>query len=392
MRRITASAPNRPLTALIAGIAIVATVLLGAGALRMSHRGTDARLAATTATLTPQTAPAQVTTSAAGPAPTVSPASRTTPAPAATSAPAGGGSASAGLTWLGHTFDAGVNVPWVQWGCDFGCTTKGGASRADRTAQLSSAFATVNAAGVHVVRWWMFEGDPWQIEVAADGTPTGIDPDVYADIDAALALARQYDLYFDFVLFSAPDAVPQSWFTSTTQRTALANALGQLFAHYADEPRIMSWEVFNEPEWDYWRRGYAQQPIIDLTRAVVQSIHAHSHAMATVGSAMIDALPDWVGVGLDYYQVHWYDQMASGTWCAICTDYPTLEKKYGLDAPLVIGEFYAGPDIDALARLQQFASKGYAGAWAWSLFPDHTSDKMAIDLPAYRKFTSAGAR
>jgi len=36
--------------------------------------------------------------------------------------------------------------------------------------------------------------------------------------------------------------------------------------------------------------------------------------------------------------------------------------------------------------LWHHANKDYVGAWLWSLFPDHTSDKMAVDLNAARTF------
>src|SRR4029077_11021783 len=47
-----------------------------------------------------------------------------------------------------------------------------------------------------------------------------------------------------------------------------------------------------------------------------------------------------------------------------------------------------GRDVDTLQRLQDFRAKGFAGAWAWSLFNDHTGDKMAIDLGAVTSFTA----
>ena len=95
----------------------------------------------------------------------------------------------------------------------------------------------------------------------------------------------------------------------------------------------------------------------------------NSSAYVTVGAAMLDGLELWTGLGLDYYQAHWYDYMSSGDWCAPCTDYASLKAKYQLDAPLIIGEFYAGNQSTALRRDTYFATHGFAGAWPWSLLP-----------------------
>src|SRR5260370_27532641 len=53
---------------------------------------------------------------------------------------------------------AGANVPWFNWGCDFGCSDQGVRSPAVYAA-LSDGFGRLQAAGVHTVRWWTFEGD-----------------------------------------------------------------------------------------------------------------------------------------------------------------------------------------------------------------------------------------
>ncbi len=279
-------------------------------------------------------------------------------------------------------FDVGVNMPWYNWACDFGCST-GVAHTSDA---IAARLATV--PGITTVRWWMFEGPAQQITRSPDGTPTGIDPSVYPDIDAALALASRFHIRYDFVLFSAPDALPQSWFTDAAQRTALANVLGQLFTRYADDSRIYAWEAFNEPEWDYWNRGYAQQPIVDLTTAIDASIHGHSTRLATVGSAMVDGLPDWAGAGVDVYQPHWYDYMDGGIWCARCTTAVGIRSKFPEigGAPIVIGEFDAGSDVDAYQRWVDWEAKGYAGAWAWSLNCDRTADKICVDTAALQRF------
>ncbi len=123
-------------------------------------------------------------------------------------------------------------------------------------------------------------------------------------------------------------------------------------------------------------------------RAIASEVHRRSRAYVTVGSAMLDGLPMWTDLGLDYYVAHWYDYMSPGNWCAMCTDYDEVAARYGLDAPLVIGEFYSNTGDAAIERLEAWYSKGYAGAWAWSLFPERTHDGMAIDLNAAATFSS----
>jgi hypothetical protein len=137
-------------------------------------------------------------------------------------------------------------MPWRQ--CpyaaghgDFGGGTGDGvqANRAD----IGSRFAQVQGTGSTVIRWWMFEGGAWQVNRDGSGMPTSLNPAIYPDIDAALQLAAQYNLYYNFTLFSGVGAgdFPTTWRTNPSQRQALANVLAPLFARYKDNPRIMSW-------------------------------------------------------------------------------------------------------------------------------------------------------
>ncbi len=289
----------------------------------------------------------------------------------------------------GSSFLLGANVPWYNWACDFGCgATGGGVSDPSVRNELGPVFARARASGIQTIRWWMFEGDPWQIDTDGSGTPAGINPAVYNDVEAALQLGQQNGLRFDFVLFSSPTAVPTAWLTDSKARDRLAAVLGTMFKRFGSDPQILSWEVFNEPELDIWNGKVEKEPVQATVKAVAAAVHANSSAEVTVGSAMLDGLSMWVGQGLDYYQAHWYDYMSKGFYCARCTDYGTVKRLYGLDAPLVIGELYVGPDTDALQRYQDFYDKGFAGAWGWSLLPRHTADQMAIDLAATAAFAA----
>lgn len=293
------------------------------------------------------------------------------------------------IRWQGQDwYLLGANLPWYNWQCDFGCGTSSGVSNSGVKADIAAKFAQLQAAGVHTVRWWVFPGDPWQITRNAQGAPTGLNSAIWADFDAALQLANQYDIYFSFTLFSGPTDLPGSWIDNATQRGQLAGVLGQLFAHYSGNQRIISWEIFNEPEFAMWNNQVSTPNMQATVGAIAASVHANSTALVSVGSAMLDGLSFWTGLGLDYYTAHWYDYMSSGNWCARCTDYTTVKSQYNLDKPLVIGEFYAGTDTDAYQRLADFYAKGYAGAWPWSLFPDHTSDGMNVDMSAAQTFAS----
>lgn len=279
----------------------------------------------------------------------------------------------------------GANVPWYNWACDFGCGGQNGVSAPHVRPLLADAFSRLQAANVHAVRWWMFEGEPWQINRDASGAPTGLNPAVYQDLDAALALADQYDFAYDLVLFDGPARMPRAWLTDPVQRQLLADALAPLFERYRDHPRILAWELFNEPEWNAWSNKIDLGPVQETVKLLASTVHAHTSNAVAVGPAHLDGIAHWVGLGLDFYAPHWYPHLSDGPACATCTDAPTVRaSNQSEDVPIVIGEFY---DPNALQRLRDLRGRGYAGAWAWSLFSDRTWDKMSIDLGALGGYT-----
>jgi hypothetical protein len=281
----------------------------------------------------------------------------------------------------GDAYIHGANLPWYNYGRDFGGgTTDGGVSSPAVAAAVGMALASAHAAGMNVVRWWLFPGVVTQFSTDGAGLPTGIKPTVYQDIDAALALARANGISYVFTLFSAPTALPAAWVATADGRQRLADVLGPLFARYATNPGVMTWDVVNEPDAAVIN-GNAQSDVVRaLIKAIAASAHANSTTPVTVGGFRLDGLPLFTGLGLDYYTVHWYDPMTAPGQCLACVTYAEIRDAIHLDKPIVVGEFNAPPDT--VNRFQLFHDRGYAGALAWSLLPDRTTDHLSIDMDA----------
>ncbi len=302
------------------------------------------------------------------------------------------------IEWQGKArFVAGANVPWYNWGCDFGCGASGGVQDPAVRAALDERFARFRATGMDVLRWWMFEpsspGVIRQIRPGANGR-LEVDPAVYGDIDAALSLAESHNLTFVFVLFSGvgKDHMPPSWLNNPAQREQLAAALGTLFARYSTSNRILAWDIFNEPEWQIWNGLASEADAVALGGLIADQIHSRSQALATVGSATLDGIPMWRSVALDFDSPHWYGVITSGSACALCRDYASLAQQFGTNRPVVIGEWDAPPDPSTPARWRHWLNAGYAGAWGWSLFPERTNDRIAFDFGAASSFVQANAQ
>lgn len=275
-------------------------------------------------------------------------------------------------------------MPWLNWNSDFGGS---GGSVHQNLAAVDAKLQAAHAAGMQEVRWWVFEGGSPQITRDASGTPTGLNPAVYTDIDAALAEGAKYGISYDFVLFGSTDddAVTHQWWENATERAALARVLTPLFAHYANNARVHTWEIVNEPEWQSRNGITSVSGMLATVDALANAVHANSHALVTVGNAQVQDMATWVGHPLDYYSPHYYDNFGTGS------NDPFTTKVHSPDGkPVVIGEFPANTGLApaAQSRWQDLYQNGYAGGWAWSLSPEHTSDKISIDAAAASAFAA----
>ncbi len=273
------------------------------------------------------------------------------------------------------SFLIGANLPWVHYGIDFGANMwrpDGGVSQSVERAQLDLAFAQLNASGVQCVRWFLFCDGRAGIRFSDGGRPLALDDYVFRDVDAALEIARRHDItimfaLFDFLLCKGASATRgvqmggrANVIADSDHRAALLDrVMRPLLERYGSEPQILAWDIINEPE---WMKGIDP---IDLRAFLTDSadlIHSTTRHPVTVGSAGVRWRDRYAGLGLDFYQVHWYDSL---------THQPSLQtpvEQLGFDAPVLLGEFptkgskRTSEDIIETAR-----AAGYSGAFYWSV-------------------------
>lgn len=285
-------------------------------------------------------------------------------------------------------FLVGLNLPWQRYGCDLGANAwqpGGGVAQPGRTHALDELFALLSDKGVGCLRWFLLcDGRAGLSGADAPGGPC-LDAHARHDLDAALALLDRHRLRAMFVLFDFHWFLPARTVDgvqlggrgalladASSRSRVLDGVVTPLVTHAAGHPAVIAWDVLNEPEWVATRIGpllgrapLERDALRGLLGDLVARVREAGRRPVTVGLASPAGLDLVRGLGLDVYQVHWYDRF--GLDAALTQHASAL----GLDAPVLLGEFpmrgsALGPGtiVEAAERL------GYAGALGWSLLAD----------------------
>lgn len=290
-------------------------------------------------------------------------------------------------------FMTGANLPWVNYGHDFGANANnpgGGIARPENREKLARTLDRLDAQGVKHLRWFMLCDGRSGIRYDKDGTPLGLDDKFTADVDAALAEARKRGMTItfalaDFLWFKGEKDRPgrADLLRDPAKRQALLdNVITPILKRYGKDPAIEAWDIVNEPEWAVFgygspdpRASVAPSEMRDYIRQAAARVHQHTDHQATVGSASTRWLGLVQGLGLDLYQAHWYDHFENKA------PLGKPVERYKLDRPLILGEFPTkGSKKDGQALLDTALAAGFAGAMPWGvLSTDTASDFGAIE-------------
>lgn len=273
------------------------------------------------------------------------------------------------------TFLVGANLPWIDYGLDFGANTwqpDGGIARAENRARLDSALRQLAHADIRYVRWFLLCDGRAGIEYDARGRALRPDGALFRDLDAALELARRYEIKVMFVLLdflwcNASSSVRgvqmggrASLLGDAGDRSSLLDAvIRPLVDRYGKEPSIFAWDILNEPE---WIRTLTRDELRAFLVEAIALVRSAAQQPITIGSAGLRWRHRYDGLNLDFHQVHWYETL---------TCQPPLHTpvdQLGFDRPVLLGEFPTKGSTLPPDRIVEMArAAGYGGAFFWSL-------------------------
>jgi hypothetical protein len=276
-------------------------------------------------------------------------------------------------------FVVGANLPWIGYGTDIGRSAwhPGGGLGAQPAALdlLDQTYAALARDGVVVVRQFLLCDLRSGVTFNEDGMPTGLDESVLPDMDALLTVARRHGIQLicvllDFHLSKRARLVNgvqlggrARLIVDPDARTALMDrVLRPLVERYRDDPQIVAWDVLNEPEWCVPRigqRGIRFAALQQFLGQAVECVRTFARQPITIGCAHTTRLGLVKPLGLDFYQVHWYERFG---WRALQRPVADL----ALDRPVILGEF-PGRHVGVADVLGAAQEAGYAGALVWSV-------------------------
>lgn len=318
-------------------------------------------------------------------------------------------------------FVNGANVAWINFARDIG-------PGETNFGLFEEMFQEMNENGGNSFRLWLHTNGVSTPQFTGTGpNDTVIGPGVGAiqDLRQILDLAHEYDISLKLCLWSF-DMLQSGLSTDVLQRNRalltddakmdayIQNSLIPMVDSLKGHPAILAWEIFNEPEGMTTNFGWTPagfrvsmshiQTFVNRTVGAIK--RTDPDVLVTNGSwsfrassdknlrgvvytnfyrddRLISAGGDSLGV-LDFYSVHYYEHFSTPL-----SPFHFDASYWGLDKPIVIGEFYltdprvdGNPDATFNVPWQDLYktlyNRGYAGAMGWQWF-DWYAERTDMD-------------
>jgi hypothetical protein len=218
---------------------------------------------------------------------------------------------------------------------------------------------------------------------------------VLMDVEALIVAARLHGVrlilvLLDFHLCARPTMVNgvrlggrSNLITNTDAGAAFMDRVFRpILERCADEDTVIAWDVMNEPEWclqKTWLPASRGVPFDAMQRFLgnaVACVRRSARQPVTIGSAGTWLLDLVTPLGLDFYQIHWYERFG---WPALTR---TVSELGLADCPVILGEF-AGRSACVHEVLAAAKRAGYEGALVWSALADDAQSAYPPDLAAW---------
>jgi hypothetical protein len=293
-------------------------------------------------------------------------------------------------------FVVGANLPWIGYGTDVGASawfpTGGLSAQPAALDLLERTLASLAGDGISIVRTFLLCDARSGVRFDDEGVPTGLDDSVFPDLDALLATARRHGIRLMPVLLDFHLCAPVRIVNGVqlggrsrlldvqVARDALVDrVIRPIVERYGGDDTILAWDVMNEPEWCVGRGPLPRRNRVsvdslqNLLGHAVRCVHEAARQPVTIGCAGIRSLELVLPLGLDFYQVHWYERFG---WGAL--ERPVSNLGAG-DRAIILGEFPGrGPAVvDVLGAAKR---AGYGGALVWSVLAGDDQSGYSTDL------------
>ena len=296
-------------------------------------------------------------------------------------------------------FVIGVNLPWVGYGTDVGASPwfpEGGLARQPAALEiLERTFAALARDGIAIIRVFLLCDARSGVRFDATGFPLGLDEAALPDIEAMLGVARRHGIglmpvLLDFHLCGARKLANGVQLGGRSNIVTDANAgaafidrvLAPIVERLGQDDAVAAWDVINEPEWCLRGGLFSRRssvPFDSLQQflgGAVECVKRRARQPVTIGCAGTWRLDLVTPLGLDFYQVHWYDRFG---WPALARPVAELGLQ---DRPVILGEF-SGRSTRIADVLDAAKAAGYEGALVWSVLSDDPHSAYPPDLGAW---------